>query len=164
MAGCLELARAARAAGVTVPIVFMGYLNPMLAYGFEKLAKESKESGVDGFIIVDLPAEAAHDIIGCGAIWHIPIPIPPAVRMVQVSFARRPCCACPSLLGLRPSAPCPPPFLVSVLAALGNHLRFAGPPFWGFGLARWDHLRSVTPSRATLVVFIHMFYFPRGAA
>jgi tryptophan synthase alpha subunit len=38
----------------------MGYFNPMMAYGFDKLAAETKEAGADGFIIVDLPVSVDH--------------------------------------------------------------------------------------------------------
>lgn len=38
-------------------IVLMGYMNPFLQYGFETLIKDSKKSGVNGFIIPDLPYE-----------------------------------------------------------------------------------------------------------
>ncbi|MEI7948297.1 MAG: tryptophan synthase subunit alpha [bacterium] len=38
-------------------LVLMGYLNPFLQYGFERLAKEAKEVGVYGFIIPDLPLD-----------------------------------------------------------------------------------------------------------
>jgi tryptophan synthase len=35
----------------------MGYYNPFLAYGLDKLMESSKKAGVDGFIVVDLPPE-----------------------------------------------------------------------------------------------------------
>ena len=38
-------------------MVLMGYLNPFLQYGFEKLAKDAREAGVSGVIIPDLPFE-----------------------------------------------------------------------------------------------------------
>jgi tryptophan synthase alpha chain len=38
-------------------LVLMGYLNPFLQYGFERLAKESNEIGLYGFIIPDLPLD-----------------------------------------------------------------------------------------------------------
>jgi tryptophan synthase alpha chain len=38
-------------------LVLMGYLNPFLQYGFERLAKESQEIGIYGFIIPDLPLD-----------------------------------------------------------------------------------------------------------
>ncbi|MBC8042505.1 MAG: tryptophan synthase subunit alpha [Rhizobacter sp.] len=55
----LELVREARAAGVGVPVVLMGYINPILAYGAEKFLAEAALSGADGLIIPDLPPEEA---------------------------------------------------------------------------------------------------------
>ncbi len=54
---CLAIVKAARDKGLTVPVVLMGYYNPFFAFGLEKLMDESKASGVDGFIVVDLPPE-----------------------------------------------------------------------------------------------------------
>jgi tryptophan synthase alpha chain len=56
-----ELAEYARANGVDIPIVFMGYANPFFQYGIEKLAADSQRIGVDGFIIPDLPIEESDD-------------------------------------------------------------------------------------------------------
>jgi len=53
------MVRDARAKGVHVPILLMGYYNPLLSYGEEKLLQDCKASGVNGFIIVDLPPEEA---------------------------------------------------------------------------------------------------------
>ena len=39
------------------PIILMGYYNPIFIYGVEKFVRESKNAGIDGFIIVDLPPE-----------------------------------------------------------------------------------------------------------
>lgn len=38
-----------------VPFILMGYLNPVLQYGFEKFCSNAKASGVDGIILPDLP-------------------------------------------------------------------------------------------------------------
>ena len=40
---------------VTVPLIIMGYFNPMMRYGFEAFCKKCKEIGIDGLIIPDLP-------------------------------------------------------------------------------------------------------------
>lgn len=40
---------------VTIPLILMGYLNPIMQYGFENFCKKCKEVGVDGAIIPDLP-------------------------------------------------------------------------------------------------------------
>ncbi len=46
-----------RRRGVKIPLVLMGYYNPMLAYGLDKFVYDAKEAGADGFIIPDLPPE-----------------------------------------------------------------------------------------------------------
>jgi tryptophan synthase alpha chain len=46
---------------VTIPLILMGYFNPMLAYGLEKFVRDAREAGADGFIIPDLPLEEAGD-------------------------------------------------------------------------------------------------------
>ena len=40
---------------MNIPIILMGYINPVLSFGFEEFCKECKESGVSGLIIPDLP-------------------------------------------------------------------------------------------------------------
>ncbi len=46
-----------RTEGIDVPFLLMGYVNPFLAYGFQKLTADAAKAGVDGFIIPDLPPE-----------------------------------------------------------------------------------------------------------
>ena len=40
---------------VHIPIILMGYLNPIMQYGFEAFCKKCVQTGVDGMIIPDLP-------------------------------------------------------------------------------------------------------------
>lgn len=40
---------------IHIPVVLMGYLNPLLQYGFEKFCAKASEVGVDGLIIPDIP-------------------------------------------------------------------------------------------------------------
>lgn len=40
---------------VTMPIILMGYLNPVMQYGVEKFAKDAAAAGVDGVILPDMP-------------------------------------------------------------------------------------------------------------
>jgi tryptophan synthase alpha chain len=40
---------------VTIPILLMGYANPMIQYGVERFCKKAAEVGVDGVIVPDLP-------------------------------------------------------------------------------------------------------------
>jgi tryptophan synthase len=55
----LQMVREARKKGLRAPVLFMGYYNPILSYGEERLLKDCKEAGVNGFIVVDLPPEEA---------------------------------------------------------------------------------------------------------
>ncbi|HEY9362631.1 MAG TPA: tryptophan synthase subunit alpha [Chitinophagaceae bacterium] len=40
---------------IDVPVILMGYMNPVLQYGFEKFCKDAAAVGVDGLILPDLP-------------------------------------------------------------------------------------------------------------
>jgi tryptophan synthase len=55
----LQTLRDARRKGLQIPVLFMGYYNPLLSYGEERMLKDAKEAGVNGFIMVDLPPEEA---------------------------------------------------------------------------------------------------------
>jgi len=48
--------------GIDAPLVMMSYLNPLLAFGYEKLAKRALETGVCAFIVPDLPYEESEEI------------------------------------------------------------------------------------------------------
>ena len=51
------MVKGARKAGLKLPLLLMGYYNPMFIYGEERLIRNCKEAGVNGFIICDLPPE-----------------------------------------------------------------------------------------------------------
>jgi len=59
----LEAVKELRERGVDIPLVLMGYYNPMLAYGLEKFVCDAVEAGADGFIVPDLPMEEADELI-----------------------------------------------------------------------------------------------------
>ena len=40
---------------ITVPVILMGYMNPVLQYGFERFCSAAAAAGVDGLILPDLP-------------------------------------------------------------------------------------------------------------
>ena len=49
---------------ITIPVILMGYMNPILQYGFEAFCKKAKEVGVDGLILPDLPLFEFEDSYG----------------------------------------------------------------------------------------------------
>jgi tryptophan synthase alpha chain len=61
-AQCLEMAAALRRRGVAQPLLFMGYINPMLAYGLADFVKQAAASGISGLIVPDLPPEEATEL------------------------------------------------------------------------------------------------------
>jgi tryptophan synthase alpha chain len=46
---------------IHVPMIVMGYFNPMMQYGIKRFCKRCQEVGIDGLIIPDLPADVYHE-------------------------------------------------------------------------------------------------------
>ncbi len=57
--GVLALAADFRKGDQTTPLILMGYLNPLVTYGYEAFARDAAAAGLDGLIIVDCPPEEA---------------------------------------------------------------------------------------------------------
>lgn len=51
-----------KSGGIDAPLVMMSYLNPLLAFGYENLAKRALDTGVCAFIVPDLPYEESEEI------------------------------------------------------------------------------------------------------
>lgn len=58
----LNLVRKLRTVDNDVPVVLMGYYNPIYIYGVDAFLKDAKEAGVDGLIVVDLPPEEEEEL------------------------------------------------------------------------------------------------------
>jgi tryptophan synthase alpha chain len=74
---------------VEVPLVLMGYYNPVHAFGLKAFARTAVEAGVDGAIIVDLPPEEATELAAEAAaagldLIHLvaPTSTPPRLRLI----------------------------------------------------------------------------------
>lgn len=59
--GVLEVVRKVRGRS-DIPIVLMGYLNPVHAYGYDRFCKDASAAGVDGVLLVDMPPEESHEL------------------------------------------------------------------------------------------------------
>ena len=79
---------------VDAPLIMMSYLNPLLAFGYARLASRARETGVCAFIVPDLPYEesaeisAALDAEGVGLIQLV-TPATPADRLKLLAGASR---------------------------------------------------------------------------
>jgi tryptophan synthase alpha chain len=77
---------------VTTPLVLMGYYNPLLAYGLDRVAARAAQVGVTGFIVPDLPPEesgpleAALNAHGVALIRMV-TPVTPPARLEQICKA-----------------------------------------------------------------------------
>ncbi|RMF77540.1 MAG: tryptophan synthase subunit alpha, partial [Chloroflexi bacterium] len=60
---CLQAVRELRERGVYQPMLLMGYLNPMLAYGLDNFVHDAKDAGANGLIVPDLPPDEADELI-----------------------------------------------------------------------------------------------------
>jgi tryptophan synthase alpha chain len=81
-----ELRSYRETAKTTAPLLLMSYLNPLLAFGMDKLAIEAERAGVSGFIVPDLPLEesaqlrAALEARGIALVQFV-TPVTPVERM-----------------------------------------------------------------------------------
>ena len=79
---------------VDAPLVMMSYLNPLLAYGYDELARRAAKTGVCGFIVPDLPFEESDEIRealeaqGLGLIQLV-TPATPKARLQTLADASR---------------------------------------------------------------------------
>jgi tryptophan synthase alpha chain len=152
MRGCLEVARQV-AARSHVPLILMGYYNPLLAYGLERFCQDAAANGACGMIIPDLPPEEATRLqeaaiaAGLALIFLIP-PTTPDERIAQV--AKRASSIpgsfiyCVSLSGVT-GASSTFEILPSLLARIQGYTKEYGlPVVVGFGLTQPDHITLVS--------------------
>ena len=59
LANCLEGVTTLRKRGITIPLILMGYYNPILSYGIERFVADAFSAGAHGFIVPDLPPDEA---------------------------------------------------------------------------------------------------------
>lgn len=153
IAGCMEIARQVSSRS-QVPLLFMGYYNPMLAYGLERFCHDAASNGVCGLIIPDLPAEeaallqAAANQHGLALVFLVP-PTTPDARIAQiVSMAAQgpgTFIYCVSLSGVTGSRTSLPPSLHSFIQRVRGYTKEHGLSIVvGFGLSTPQHIAEVT--------------------
>ncbi|GMM52315.1 tryptophan synthase [Starmerella bacillaris] len=75
----LELVKLAREKGVKIPIMLMGYYNPIYRFGDKKFVEEAYNAGANGFLLCDLPLEEAshfRSICTSSGMSYIPLVAP----------------------------------------------------------------------------------------
>ncbi|MDR3579257.1 MAG: tryptophan synthase subunit alpha [Oryzomonas sp.] len=54
-----------------IPIILMGYLNPIHAYGYERFCRDAVQAGVDGVLLVDMPPEESDEFLRYAALSEL---------------------------------------------------------------------------------------------
>lgn len=146
----LSMVKEARSQGLTVPVILMGYYNPFMQFnvhnGDGSLMNEAVASGVDGFIVVDLPPdEELSWPIQCkeAGLCFVPLIAPTTTDARMEEIAKGACgfVYCVSLTGVTGGRKELPPDLKIFLERTRKYFNL--PLAVGFGLRTKEHIRSV---------------------
>jgi tryptophan synthase alpha chain len=146
LATCLDATRKLRDRGVSVPLVFMGYYNPLLAYGVERFATAAAAAGADGAIIVDLPPEESAEMLaafkraGLRLIYLI-APTSTEERIQEVAKRASGFVYCVSVTGVTSARDELPPELAEFVTRVRNATNL--PIAVGFGISQPKHFQAV---------------------
>lgn len=142
----LDEVRAARAAGVAVPLLLMGYCNPIFAYGVERFVADAQRAGVDGLVIVDLPPEEAGALEAAAraAGLHMVYLVPPTATEERLRILTDHCSGflyCVSVTGVTGARQQVAADLPEFLERVRRHTSL--PLAVGFGISRSEHVQEV---------------------
>ncbi|GER83116.1 MAG: tryptophan synthase subunit alpha [Thermogemmatispora sp.] len=152
IAACLAIAHQV-AARSSVPLILMGYYNPVLAYGVQRFCREAAAAGACGLIIPDLPPEEAGPLLeaaheqGLAMIFLVP-PTTPDERIASIvrvaAQEPRGFIYCVSLSGVTGARDRLPPHLQSFIARVRRQSAPYGLPLAvGFGVSRPEHVAEI---------------------
>lgn len=142
---CLELVARLRSQGVGQPIMLMGYVNPILAYGVERYVADAAAAGADGLIIPDLPVEEASDVeAACGvaglALTYLAAPTSTPARLRKIARRTTGFLYLVSLTGVTGARDALPAGLADFVARARQVA--TTPLAIGFGISRPEHVRA----------------------
>jgi len=143
---CLDLAHRLRLQhGLTVPLVLMGYYNPILAYGPARFAQDAAAVGVDGVIVPDLPTEESDELLAaCRAhgrdLVFMVAPTSTDERLAAVAQRASGFIYCVSLTGVTGARDALPD-LAGYLARVRRRTDL--PLAVGFGVSTAEHVRQI---------------------
>ncbi|KAJ5809471.1 tryptophan synthase [Penicillium pulvis] len=144
----LSMVREARSLGLTTPVMFMGYYNPVRAYGEEKIIRDCRDAGVNGFIIVDLPPEEAlrfRELCRRDGLSYIPLvaPATPDSRMKMLCEIADSFIYVASRMGVTGATKSLGQGLEGLLARVHKYTNNRIPAVVGFGINTREHFINV---------------------
>jgi tryptophan synthase alpha chain len=136
----------ARAAGLTLPVAVMTYVNVVLSMGLETFATRCSEAGADGVILVDVPVEEAADLaaaLGREGVAHIPLvaPTTPTERLTRVTASASGFVYCVSVTGTTGARDEVGPRAADLLRRVRSVSPL--PRALGFGISRPEHVAAL---------------------
>lgn len=143
----LESVKALRTEGITIPIIFMSYCNPMYAMGVNQFFKRAAAAGVDGIIIPDMIPEEANlfnrqaDAAGIHLIYLV-APTTPESRLRNVARKSRGFLYAVSLTGVTGTRVALPTDLGKFLGKVRSASRV--PVAVGFGLSTPQQVKEAS--------------------
>jgi len=145
MSDCIAVAASVRRR-TSLPLVLMGYYNPLLAYGLERFCADAAAAGVCGLILPDLPPEEAGEMQAaarsCGLdIVYLVSPTSPEERIREVASVASGFIYCVSLTGVTGARESVAVGLEEYLSRVRAHTDL--PLAVGFGISRPEHVRQV---------------------
>jgi tryptophan synthase alpha chain len=147
VAGVLESIADLRRRGVRVPLILMGYYNPILRFGPKAFCDAAVAAGADGLIVADLPAEESAELEAAlgGKMPHLRMIAP----TTSADRARRICAAAQGFLylvsvtGVTGARDRVPPDLPEFIARVRTSAPKGLPLCVGFGIATPDQAAQV---------------------
>lgn len=147
IAACLQMVEQV-AASTDVPIVVMGYANPVLQFGVARFCRELAAAGGAGVIVADMPPEEAGDLLAAAggeglAVIFLVAPTSGDDRIREVAAAGTGFLYCVSLTGVTGARS----ELSADLPAFLERVRAASelPVAVGFGVATTEHVAQLAP-------------------
>ena len=145
VARALEAAKAAREQ-TDIPLLFMTYLNPILAYGLERFCRAAHDAGIDGLIVPDLPPPESGDLRRAADASAIDLVffVAPTSREAAIEAA---CGAasgfiyCIAVTGVTGARAQLDPAVLPLIEIVRRHTTL--PVVVGFGISRPEHLQAL---------------------
>ncbi len=150
----LEAAGAARKT-TDVPLLFMTYLNPILAFGLDRFCRAASQAGVDGLIVPDLPPIESADLRRAADACHVDLvffvaPTSSEAGIVAACRAATGFIYCIAVTGVTGARAELDPALLPLIETVRRHTSL--PIVVGFGISRPEHLEALAGKADGVIV------------
>jgi len=128
------------------PVLFMGYTNPFMQYGFERLATDGARAGIAGVIVPDMPAEESAELdfaLAPAGLLRIDLyaPTTPNERLAKLLPRARGFVYCVSLTGVTGARRALAGDVAEFVGRIRRHTTL--PVVVGFGISTADHVAAL---------------------